>query len=103
MPFCPYCGKEVGDGATVCPHCGKNLETRLRAMDGPATKQISGLRQAGLGLGITGCVVMIWAGIGMVASATAGYLYGALGIEFIGLGIFLAGILCFISARGPKS
>ena len=60
-----------------------------------------------MGLGITGCVVMIWAGIGMVAinrwSASVGDFYSGVGGGFAGLGIFLAGILCFISARGPKS
>jgi len=26
MPFCPSCGKEVGEGAKFCPNCGQRLE-----------------------------------------------------------------------------
>jgi hypothetical protein len=26
MPFCPKCGKEIGEGFTFCPQCGQNLK-----------------------------------------------------------------------------
>jgi hypothetical protein len=26
MPFCPHCGKEVGEGFTFCPECGQSLK-----------------------------------------------------------------------------
>jgi hypothetical protein len=29
MPFCPKCGKELGEGFTFCPHCGQRLGVGL--------------------------------------------------------------------------
>ena len=29
MPFCPNCGKEVGEGFTFCPQCGQNLKVEV--------------------------------------------------------------------------
>lgn len=40
MPFCPSCGKEVGEGVKFCPDCGQRLkigfapEERQRYIDG---------------------------------------------------------------------
>jgi hypothetical protein len=25
MPYCPYCGKEIGEGSRFCPHCGNSI------------------------------------------------------------------------------
>lgn len=106
MPFCIYCGKQVGEDALVCPYCGKKLGIAPAPAEKQTTKQASGLREAGLGFGITGIVVMIWAGIGMIprdAFATAEHFYAGVGIGFVGLGLFFAGILCLLLARTSKS
>lgn len=29
MPFCPHCGKEVGEGIKFCPECGERLKKEL--------------------------------------------------------------------------
>jgi len=26
MPFCPNCGKEIGEGVKFCPGCGQRLQ-----------------------------------------------------------------------------
>jgi len=97
----------VSEDAQVCPYCGKNPRVPAVPAERRAAKQTRGLREAGLGFGITGIVVMMWAGIGMAAidrwSAIAGDFYAAVGIGFVGLGLFLAGILCLLLARTSKS
>jgi len=32
MPFCPDCGKEVGEGLRFCPDCGKTLKKESNSM-----------------------------------------------------------------------
>lgn len=36
MKFCPYCGKEIIEGAAFCPFCGKSLATQQQS-PAPAT------------------------------------------------------------------
>ena len=106
MPFCIQCGKEVSQDALVCPNCGKNPRIAPAQGEKQSTKQASGLREAGLGFGITGIVIMIWAGVGMIprdAFATAEHFYAGVGIGFVGLGLFFAGVLCLLLARTSKS
>lgn len=31
MPFCPQCGKEIGEGLAFCPSCGTNLKGEKKA------------------------------------------------------------------------
>ena len=106
MPFCIHCGREVSEDALVCANCGKNPRIAPAPAEKQATRQASGLREAGLGLGITGIVVMIWAGVGMIPRdgfATAEHFYAGVGFGFVGLGLFLAGVLCLLLARASKS
>jgi len=96
----------MSEDALVCPDCGKNPGIAPAPAEKHAAKQASGLREAGLGFGITGIVVMIWAGIGMIprdAFATAEHFYVGVGIGFVGLGLFFAGILCLLLARTSQS
>jgi predicted lipid-binding transport protein (Tim44 family) len=98
VPFCPYCGKEVSEATSVCPHCGK----KLGVASGPAEKQYpnraSGLEVAGVVLGMLGALIVIRAGIGMASSDMP-----SVGFGFIGLGVFLIGILLLLLAGRSKS
>jgi hypothetical protein len=98
VPFCPYCGKEVSEAASVCPHCGKKLGVAA----GPAEKQYpnraSGLEVAGVALGVLGALIVIRAGIGMVSSDMP-----SVGFGFIGLGLFLLGVLFLLLAGRSRS
>jgi len=29
MPFCPNCGKEIGEGGSFCPRCGQGLKVEV--------------------------------------------------------------------------
>jgi hypothetical protein len=97
MPFCIYCGKEVSGDALVCPHCGKTLAIAPSAAEKQTPKQASGLEVAGLSLGVVGSAVVILAGIGMASYDSD------LGFGFIGLGLFLMGILFLVFTRVARS
>ena len=97
MPFCIYCGKEVNEDASVCSHCGKALAIDATDAERRTHKQASGLEVAGLSLGVIGSAVVILAGIRMA------FADSNLGFAFIGLGLFLMGILFLVFARISKS
>jgi len=97
MPFCIYCGKEIGEDASVCPHCGKKLGIGPAPAEKQTPNQVSGLKSAGLVLGIIGSAVVILAGISMVSDIPG------VGFGFIGLGLFLMGILFLVFARASRS
>jgi len=97
----------VSEDALVCPHCGQNLKSSPAPGEKQAAKQASGLQTAGLVLGAIGIVVLIGTGISMAEAgrflATAEDLVSGVGGGFIGLGLFFAGVLCFLLARTSKS
>jgi uncharacterized RDD family membrane protein YckC len=97
MPFCIHCGKEVSEDVPVCPHCGKTLAVAPQAAEKQTRKQASGLEVAGLALGVIGSAAVILAGIRMTSTDSN------LGFGFIGLGLFLMGILFLIFARVSRS
>jgi predicted RNA-binding Zn-ribbon protein involved in translation (DUF1610 family) len=98
MPFCIHCGKEVSEDALVCPRCGKTLAIAPTAAEKQTPKQASGLEVAGLSLGVIGSAAVILAGIDMASTDITG-----VGFAFIGLGLFLMGILSLVFARVSRS
>lgn len=97
MSFCIYCGKEVSEDALVCPYCGKKLGTGPTPAEKQIPKQASGLEVAGVSLGVIGAVAVVWAGISMGSGDIRGVGFG-----FVGLGIFLMGILFLVLATRSK-
>jgi len=40
--FCPYCGKEVKEGAKLCPYCGKSMQAdELKSSETSAEKPMT--------------------------------------------------------------
>jgi len=98
MRFCPYCGKEVSADASVCPHCGKKLEVGAAPAEKQTPNRVSGLEVAGVSLGVIGSAITIVAGMSMASTDITG-----VGFAFIGLGLFLMGILFLVFARVSRS
>ena len=97
MPFCTNCGREVSEDAQVCPYCGKNPRVPSVPAEKRAATQLNGLELVGFVLGIVGSVFVIVTGI---RSAHGDIL--RLGFGFVGLGLFLMGILFLVFARTSK-
>jgi len=106
MPFCIHCGKEVSEDAQVCPSCGRNPRIAQAPVEKRAANQISGREIASLVLGAIGVAIVIVAGVSMVSDAyyaSAGSFYRDLGFGFVGLGLFLMGILFLVLGKGSRS
>lgn len=60
MPFCPNCGREVGEGIRFCPECGKTLrkESNSLVVWGYACG-VAALFFFPIGFGIAGVVIGI--------------------------------------------
>ena len=99
MSFCPYCGKEVSEGATGCTACYAKLEAR---------KKVDSDWKQGLFLGMIGTLIMIGAGAAMASIRSAGErtvmeaYYNSMGWGFIGLGIVGMTILFFMFGSRPR-
>jgi uncharacterized membrane protein YvbJ len=106
MPFCIHCGREVSEDAQLCPYCGKSPRIVPAPVEKRAASQISGREIAGLVFGATGIAIVIAAGVSMVSNAyyaSAGSFYRDLGFGFVGLGLFLTGILFIVLGRSSRS
>ena len=106
MPFCIHCGKEVSEDAQICPYCGRNPRVPFVPAEKPAASQIGGREIVALVFGAIGVATVIAAGVSMVSDAewaSAGSFYRDLGFGFVGLGLFLMGILFVVLGRSSRS
>jgi hypothetical protein len=76
-------------------------ESKLSERHDPDVSQASALGAAGMGLGAAALHVNLMSQIGMVSAATAGGLFGALGLPAAGLIAVAVGILVHRTIKGP--
>jgi len=88
MPFCPNCGKEVGEEDEICPHCGKQLR---KTQPSPTVKPEN--QEDGYGA-IVGGMVVTWLGVLLLLQNR-----GFIGPEDMG-GYFLLGLGAILILRG---